>query len=74
MLMPDNIKPENSIYYNGAVILKELLKNHKRRILDLYSDVVLSHEMSYNIFILSLDWLYLIGAIKNKNEEVILCS
>ena len=27
MLLPDNIHPELSIYYNGYIVLKELKKN-----------------------------------------------
>ena len=29
MLLPDNIHPELSIYYNGSLILKELKKTSK---------------------------------------------
>ena len=36
MLLPDNINPENSIYYNGALVLNELQHIGRMNILDLY--------------------------------------
>jgi len=36
MLLPDNIHPENSIYYNGAVVLQVLQENNKLGMLELY--------------------------------------
>lgn len=73
MLIPDNVRPENSIYFNGAIILKILIEKRKRMLIELYCDVMLSHKMSYNVFILSLDWLLLIEAITYKNEEISIC-
>ena len=36
MLLPDNIHPELSIYYNGALVLSELQKQNKQSIINLY--------------------------------------
>lgn len=74
MLLPDNIRPENSIYYNGAMILMELKDKKKYNLLDLYQTVKEKHEMNFAVFVLCLDWLYLISAaILNQNGEVELC-
>ncbi len=74
MLLPDNIKPELTIYYNGAIILKELQSNNKYDIIDLYQNVKQKNNMSFMTFMLSIDWLYLIEvAIMNKNGEIELC-
>ncbi len=74
MLLPDNIKPELTIYYNGAIILEELQLNNKYDIIDLYQKVKQKNNMSFMIFMLSIDWLYLIEvAIMNKNGEIELC-
>ena len=73
MLLPDNVNPELSIYYNGALIIVELNKKKKQRVMELYGNI--KREMSFSTFILSLDWLYLINvAIINDNDEVELCS
>ncbi len=36
MLLPDNIHPEDSLYYNGAFVLQALQKNTSWDLLDLY--------------------------------------
>ncbi len=74
MLLPDNINPELSIYYNGAVVIKELKNKNTQRIFELYQNVKKDNNMSFSTFILSLDWLYLINVAHiNKNGEVELC-
>ncbi len=62
MLLPDNIHPELSIYYNGALVLRELKKEDHRKILDLYNSLKLMCGMSFAVFLLCIDWLYLIQA------------
>lgn len=64
MLLPDNIHPESSIYYNGSIILNELENVSKLKIIDLYYNIKKDNEMSFSIFLLSLDWLYLIDVAK----------
>ena len=75
MLLPDNIQPELCIYYNGALVLKELQSNSVQLIIDLYQRVKEKYDMSFPIFTLSLDWLYLIDVAKsNEKGEIELCS
>ncbi len=75
MLLPDNIHPENSIYYNGAFVIESLKKDCTFKILDLFQEVKVKREMSFSLFILCLDWLYLIDVAKlNSKGEVVLCS
>jgi len=73
MLMPDNIRPENSIYYNGALILKVLQETKEQELLELYQAVSKEVKMSFSVYILCLDWLYLINVARLKKEKVILC-
>lgn len=74
MLLPDNINPENCIYYNGALVLNALQNVGKTSIWNLYSTVTESKHMSFSIFILCLDWLYIINVAQIEGEEVVLCS
>lgn len=75
MLLPDNIRPELTIYYNGAIILKELEIKNKYEIIDLYQKVKEINDMSFVTFMLSIDWLYLLQvAIINQNGEIEICS
>ncbi len=75
MLLPDNIHPEKSIYYNGAFVIKSLKKGKCYKMLDLFQEVKANMEMSFSVFILCLDWLYLIDVAKlNPKGEIELCS
>jgi len=75
MLLPDNIHPENSIYYNGAFVLRELQKKENQSLLDLYQNVKQERNISFPVFILCLDWLFLLNVAELKNnDKVILCS
>ena len=74
MLLPDNIKPENSVYYNGAYVFQVLQVVGHMNILELFSKVSKTVDISFSMYILCLDWLYLINIAKIEGEEVVLCS
>lgn len=74
MLLPDNIHPEYSIYYNGSIVLQQLKLQSQQPIFDLYQKAKCSNDMSFPTFMLSLDWLYLIDVAKiNEKGWVELC-
>ena len=74
MLLPDNIRPELTIYYNGAIILKQLEVKNKYDIIDLYQKVKETNDMSFVTFMLSIDWLYLLQvAIIKQNGQIEIC-
>lgn len=75
MLLPIDMKPENSVYYNASIITKQL-QDGALHIIDLYKEIKeVKKTISLKIFIVCLDWLYLIDIIKIDNEGmVILCS
>ena len=75
MLLPDEIHPENSIYYNGAFVLQALQKQKTQHLLDLYQTVKQQQNMTFSVYVLCLDWLFLINAaVLNDKSEVELCS
>lgn len=75
MLLPDSIHPQNSVYYTGAVLLDTLQQSGAMSITDLFVIIKQKNNMSFKLFLLSLDWLYLIkAAIVNEKGEVVLCS
>lgn len=63
MLIPDNIHPEQSIYFNGSFVLKMIQEHHAMDMLDLYIKTTAVREMSMPIFVLCLDWLYLLNLV-----------
>lgn len=75
MLLPDNIHPEHSIYFNGAIVLQVLQKQlTAQKLLDLFLNVKEERNMSFPVFVLCLDWLFLIDIIEcNDNGDIRLC-
>lgn len=75
MLIPDNIHPDNTIYYNGALVLQSLQNKDNQDLFELYQNVKLKRNISFSVLILCLDWLYLIDVAEiNSKGEVKLCS
>ena len=75
MLVPDNIHPEQTIYFNGAFVLKAIQEHHMMDMLDLYIETTSEREMSMPVFVLCLDWLFLLNLVTlNDNGKVELCS
>jgi hypothetical protein len=75
MLLPDNVHPENSIYYNGAFVLKSIGQKSPQKMMDLYLHSKSLKEMSMPVFVLCLDWLFLLEIVAlNEMGEVELCS
>jgi hypothetical protein len=75
MLIPDNIHPEQTIYFNGSIVLQEIQKKHTISLLDLYEYIQSAKKMSWPVLILSLDWLFLINVVTiDRNGNITLCS
>lgn len=75
MLIPDHIHPESTVYFNGAIVLKVIQARDRMPVLELYFTTEQEHSMSLPLFVLSLDWLFLINLVQlNKKGEVELCS
>ena len=75
MLLPDNLHPEQSIYFNGAFVLQTLHEHRVMDLLDLYQASRTKREISMPVFILCLDWLYLLNLVSLTGKgRVELCS
>ena len=74
MLLPDNIHPENSIYFNASLVLETLQEFGKLDMLELYQNVTKNKKMSFPVYILCLDWLYIINVAELNQGKVKLCS
>lgn len=74
MLLPDNIRPDLSLYYIGSIILSILKDNKSMPIINLFQKLREKQNVSFQSFVLSLDWLYLINAAEiNEEGDVVLC-
>lgn len=74
MLVPDNIRPEDTIYFNGAKVLQVMLEEKRLAIAELYVILKKTSEISFATMLLCLDWLYLMDCVEVNNGEVVLCS
>ena len=75
MLIPDNSHPEQTIYLNGALVLKAFQDKRVIDMLDLYIETTSDRKMTMPVFVLCLDWLFLLGLVNlNDHGEVELCS
>ena len=75
MLLPDNIHPEQSIYFNGAFVLQALREHRVMDLLDLYMSTQTYRQMTMPVFVLCLDWLFLLNLVSlNEQGGVELCS
>lgn len=71
MRLVNDVRPINSVYYYGYIILKELKNSGSRRIDDLYTNLKKTQKMSFGMYMFSLDWLFCIGGIIMNNMEEI---
>ncbi len=74
MLLPDSIHPENTVYFNGATVLQVLQNSAEVELLDLYHEACKLCKMTFPMFVLCLDWLYLAEIAILENDMVKLCS
>ena len=75
MLLPENIHPENTLIYNGALVLKALKSMGDATPLELFAEARRGNSMSMPLFVLSLDWLYLANCVQfNEQGKLSPCS
>lgn len=75
MLLPDNIHPEATVYFNGAVVLRAAQRVRIQPVFGLYQAVQADRAMSFPMFLICLDWLFLLNLVRlNPQGGVELCS
>lgn len=75
MLIPDNIHPDQTVYLNGAFVLATIQEHRVMGLLELYIATESEREMSVPVFLLCLDWLFLIDLIELTSDgKVKLCT
>ncbi|MBW1650846.1 MAG: hypothetical protein JRJ44_09290 [Deltaproteobacteria bacterium] len=73
MLLSVNIKPDKDVYYLGAKVIEILNEADGNRIdfFDAFQKLNSIEKISMNLFVLSVDWLYILGVIKQSNDKYI---
>ncbi len=76
MIISKDINPERDFYYLGAKVIDVLSQNKNKdfSLIDIYAIIKESENISLNLFSLTLDWLFIAGAIsKIENGKIITC-
>lgn len=75
MIIDKDTNPEKDIYYLGAQLL-EILDNHQSNKIDLFHTFTLFNKkikISMGLFILTVDWLFILGSVRINKKEIIKC-
>jgi len=75
MIVGKDILPEREIYYLGALLI-EILRDFPQTELgffDIFQKVNERKKVSIKLFTLTLDWLFLLGIIKNNKGNIEKC-
>jgi hypothetical protein len=76
MIVSRDIHPERDFYYLGAKVIR-ILEESKTKTIDFfetYSTLKKQENVSINLYVLTLDWLFLLRVIdKNENGDLIKC-
>lgn len=76
MIIDKNINPERDLYYLGGLVIDILQKRDIKEVdyMDLYSLVNKKHEITLNLYSLTLDWLFILGVVVNDRKgKIIKC-
>lgn len=75
MIIGNDIMPERQIYRLGALLLEVLGEMPDRTIMlfDVFERMNSHETVSMNAFILTLDWLFILGAITNDKRRIVKC-
>lgn len=75
MLLPENVHPADSLYFNGSIVLDTLKRTGATDLLNLFIETRKTRDsLSFPIFILTLDWLFLINLVdRDKRGKVLPC-
>ena len=76
MILGKDINPKKQIYYISALVLNELksIDNSEFDFFDIFNSLKMKEKnLSVNLYSLSLDWLFLLGAIKKDKNRLIKC-
>lgn len=73
MITNNNITPDRDLYFLGSKVIEALLSIDGNDVdyFDLFQSVNKECELSVNLYTQVLDWLFIIGVIKNSKNGLI---
>ena len=76
MLLNNNVQPKFDVYYQGAKLIDFLSKSKNKTIdfFDVYQEFNIKNKISMSLFMLTIDWLFIIGLVNNvENGKIEKC-
>lgn len=76
MIISKDTNPERDFYYLGAKLIEILSESEGKKydFFSVYEKLKSSESISLNLFTLTLDWLFIIGAINSPEKgDIIKC-
>ena len=73
MILPDLLSPQQCLYYKGTIIVRVLKQYGDLHVSVLYERVKEDDEMSFSLFLISLEWLYIVGVVSEFKGIIKLC-
>lgn len=75
MILSKQINPEKDLYFLGSILISEIGRKKDKSIdsIELFDSVKKIQPISFGLYSLALDWLFLIGAVELKNNELLRC-
>jgi hypothetical protein len=73
MILSSDIKPDRDVYFLGSKVIEVLIGTDEKKVdyFELFQKVNSELEISMNLYTLVLDWLFIIGVIKNAENRLI---
>lgn len=73
MIVSCDIKPDRDLYFLGSKVIEVLIESNEKKVdyFELFQKVNSELEISLNLYTLVLDWLFIIGVIKNAENRLI---
>ena len=73
MIISKDINPERDFYYLGGKTIEVLSSSDDKKMdfFTVFEALKTSEDISLNLFTLTLDWLFIIGAIDKSNKGYI---
>ncbi len=73
MIISGDIKPDRDLYFLGSKVIEVLIDSNDKKVdyFELFQRVNSEIEISLNLYTLVLDWLFIIGVIKNAENRLI---
>ena len=73
MILSNDIKLDRDLYFLGSKVIEVLIDSDEKKVdyFELFQKVNSELEISLNLYILVLDWLFIIGVIKNAENRLI---